>query len=50
VEVLQAVVRENGVEMIRWEGELRRVCLDKIGNVNAGTFQVDPDDGKGAVV
>jgi hypothetical protein len=50
VEVLQAVVREDGVKMTRWEWELRRVRLNKIGNVNAGTFQVDPDDGKGTVV
>ena len=50
VEVLQAVVREDDVKMTRWEGELRRVRLNKIGNVNAGTFQVNPDDGKGMVV
>jgi hypothetical protein len=50
VEVLQAVVRNDGVKMTCREWELCGVRLDKPGNVNAGTFQVNPDDGKGMVV
>ena len=50
VEVLQAVVRNDGVKMTCREWELRRIRLDKIGNVNAGKFHVKPDDGKGTVV
>jgi len=50
VEVLQAVVGNNGVKTICREWELRGVRLDKIGKLNAGKFQVNPDDGEGTVV